>query len=707
MTDVPTRDGSGVASAAEPSAGTAYEVLARKYRPGHFRDLIGQQAMVQTLTNAFASGRIAHAFVLTGVRGVGKTTTARIIAKGLNCEAASGPTIDPCGVCRACRDIAAGRHVEVIEMDAASNTGVDYIREINEAVRYRPAEVRYKVYIIDEVHMLSTSSFNALLKTLEEPPAHVIFILATTEIRKVPVTVLSRCQRFDLRRIEPEVMTAHLQKIAAAEGAKVETPALALLTRAAEGSVRDALSLLDQALAQSEGDGPVAAEAVRAMLGVADRGRIIDLFDAVMRGDAAAALSELGQQVAEGVEPGAVLRDLAELTHRVSVLKVAPVMAEDPTMGPDEQRRGLELADRLSMRVLGRAWQMLLKALEELAIAPNARMAAEMAIIRLTHVAELPPPEELIKRLEGLETGAGSAPGGGNSGAHGMAPGTRSQSTTQVATAAPGQVSASDAPGGSGPSGGFSDDRPEAPPEVAAAPPPATRPKLSAVAGGAVFREPAARAAISAVDALETAPTGPDSLAAICALLAEHREMRLFDLVERFVEPVSVRPGRLEFSPAAGAPQDLAGRLSEALKAFTGQRWSVVVTDTQGAPTIAAARAASRIAREAEAAAHPLVAAALEVFPGATIQDIRSLRALGPEPGGRGSGRVAGLAPGEYLAALPEDGDDAGEDGPYDHGPDDDGRHDDGHEAGGADPKAAGIEAWDGRGPLVDPFEEG
>ncbi|GMG84640.1 hypothetical protein LNKW23_38560 [Paralimibaculum aggregatum] len=395
----------------------AYQVLARKYRPAHFRDLIGQEAMVRTLTNAFASGRIAHAFVLTGVRGVGKTTTARILAKGLNCEAAEGPTIDPCGECEACRSISQGRNTDVLEMDAASNTGVGDVREIIESVRYRASQSRYKVYIIDEVHMLSTSAFNALLKTLEEPPEHAKFIFATTEIRKVPVTVLSRCQRFDLRRIEPEAMMAHLGRIAEAEGAEVEPGALALVTRAAEGSVRDALSLLDQALAQ--GSGPATAEAVRAMLGVADRGRLIDLFEAVMRGDAAAALAELSAQYSEGTDPGAVLRDLAELTHWVSVLKVSPEMAEDPTVAPDERARGRDLAARLSMRVLTRAWQMLLKALEELALAPNAMMAAEMALIRLTHVADLPPPEDLVRRLLAEESaggGAGAPRAGGNGG---------------------------------------------------------------------------------------------------------------------------------------------------------------------------------------------------------------------------------------------------------------------------------------------------
>ncbi|MEM9736657.1 MAG: DNA polymerase III subunit gamma/tau, partial [Pseudomonadota bacterium] len=381
-----------------PDPSQPYQVLARKYRPGHFRDLIGQDAMVQTLTNAFAHDRIAHAFILTGVRGVGKTTTARIIAKGLNCERDGRPTIDPCGICEACISIAEGRNVDVLEMDAASNTGVNDVREIIDSVRYRAASARYKVYIIDEVHMLSTSAFNALLKTLEEPPAHVKFIFATTEIRKVPVTVLSRCQRFDLRRIEPEVMMDHLGKIATAERGRISREALALITRAAEGSVRDALSLLDQAIAHGTGE-EMDAAGVRAMLSLADRGRVIDLFEKIMGGDAAGALSELGQQYAEGADPSAVLRDLAELTHWISVVKISPDAAEDPTVNPDERARSHDLASRLPMRALTRSWQMLLKAMEELAIAPNAMMAAEMAVIRLTHVADLPTPGDLVRKL--------------------------------------------------------------------------------------------------------------------------------------------------------------------------------------------------------------------------------------------------------------------------------------------------------------------
>jgi DNA polymerase III subunit gamma/tau len=379
----------------------AYRVLARKYRPETFADLVGQEAMVRTLKNAFAADRIAHAFIMTGIRGTGKTTTARIIAKGLNCIGPDGtgkPTTEPCGQCEPCRAITEGRHVDVMEMDAASRTGIGDIREIIDSVHYRAASARYKIYIIDEVHMLSTAAFNGLLKTLEEPPAHVKFIFATTEIRKVPVTVLSRCQRFDLRRIEPEVMLALLRKIAAGEGAAITDAALALITRAAEGSARDATSLLDQSI--SHGAGETTAEQVRAMLGLADRGRVLDLFDMVMRGDASAALQELSGQYADGADPMAVLRDLAEITHWISVIKITPMAADDPTTPPDERARGLDMAANLPMRTLSRTWQMLLKAIEEVALAPNAMMAAEMAIIRLTHVADLPDPESLIRKLQ-------------------------------------------------------------------------------------------------------------------------------------------------------------------------------------------------------------------------------------------------------------------------------------------------------------------
>ena len=379
---------------------TKYQVLARKYRPETFSDLIGQEAMVRTLKNAFDADRIAQAFMMTGIRGVGKTTTARIIAKGMNCiglEGNTGPTTSPCGQCEHCVAISEGRHVDVLEMDAASRTGVDDIREIIDSVHYRAASARFKIYIIDEVHMLSNNAFNALLKTLEEPPEHVKFIFATTEIRKVPVTVLSRCQRFDLRRIEPEEMIKMLQNLAKLENASISNEALALITRASEGSARDAQSLLDQAI--SHGAGETSVDQVRAMLGLADRGRVLDLFEFIMRGQAKEALNELGSQYSDGADPIGIIRDLAEVTHWVSIIKITPDAADDPTVSPDEKTRGQAFSQSLSMRILTRTWQLLLKALEEISSAPNPMMAAEMAVIRITHVSDLPSPEELVKKL--------------------------------------------------------------------------------------------------------------------------------------------------------------------------------------------------------------------------------------------------------------------------------------------------------------------
>jgi DNA polymerase-3 subunit gamma/tau len=552
----------------------AYQVLARKYRPQTFADLIGQEAMVRTLRNAFEANRIAHAFVMTGVRGIGKTTTARIIAKGLNCigpAGAAGPTIEPCGECGPCRAIAEGRHVDVLEYDAASNTQVDKMRDILASIPYRPTEARYKIIIFDEVHMLSTGSFNALLKTLEEPPAHVKFIFATTEIRKVPVTILSRCQRYDLRRIEPEVMMAHMRTILAAEGAAVAEDALALITRAAEGSVRDALSLLDQAIAH--GAGETTADQVRAMLGLADRGRVLDLFDLVMQGNAAGALAELSSQYADGADPMAVLRDLAEITHWISVVKITPDAADDPTTPPDERTRGLDMAQRLPMRALSRMWQMLLKALEEVTLAPNAMMAAEMAIIRLTHVADLPDPETLIRRL---------------------------QSQPQPsALAAPAPQRA--------PQGG---------PRMAGAPQVSSQ--------GAVTSQGAATAIALAPDAVARLLTFDQ----VVALIREKRDMKLLVEVENSLRLVHYAPGRIEFQPTADAAPDLAARLSQRLQSWTGTRWGVSVTGFGGAATLTETRDKERLDAEADVARLPLVQAVLAAFPGAKIAEIRSPAAL-------------------------------------------------------------------------------
>jgi DNA polymerase-3 subunit gamma/tau len=512
--------------------------------------------------------------MLTGIRGTGKTTTARIIAKGLNCigpDGQGGPTTDPCGVCQNCVAITQGRHVDVMEMDAASNTGVQNIRDaIIETVSYRAAQARYKIFIIDEVHMLSTSAFNALLKTLEEPPPHVKFLFATTEIRKVPVTVLSRCQRFDLRRIEPEVMIAHLQKVAGLENAQIAEDALALITRAAEGSVRDAMSLLDQAIAH--GAGETTATQVRAMLGLADRGRVLDLFEAIMRGDAAGALDELGGQYADGADPVAVLRDLAEITHWLSVVKITPEAAEDPTIAPEERMRGRALADRLPMRVLTRMWQMLLKALEEVALAPNAMMAAEMAVIRLTHVADLPTPGDLVKKLQSTPppSGGGSAGGGGARGA-------------------------------------------------ALAPQGAPRAQLSAPRGGGGG---------GAQAALQQAP-GPDlslypSFGSVVALIEETRDIKLLIEVKNCLRLISYAPGRMEFQLTEDAPGDLVQRLKRALQMATGANWIISLANDGGAPTIAERDQAVADAAKAELERHPLLQAVKSAFPKARIAAIRT-----------------------------------------------------------------------------------
>ncbi|WP_420012622.1 DNA polymerase III subunit gamma/tau [Tateyamaria sp.] len=554
----------------DPSQDT-YQVLARKYRPETFVDLVGQDAMVRTLKNAFEAERIAQAFVMTGIRGTGKTTTARIIAKGMNCIGPDGtgtPTTEPCGVCEHCVAIMEGRHVDVLEMDAASNTSVNDIREIIDSVHYRAASARYKIYIIDEVHMLSNSAFNALLKTLEEPPSHVKFIFATTEIRKVPVTVLSRCQRFDLRRIEPEVMIGMLRKIAASEGAEIADDALALITRAAEGSARDATSLLDQAI--SHGAGETTADQVRAMLGLADRGRVLDLFDMILKGDAAGALTELGGQYADGADPMAVLRDLAEITHWVSVVKITPEAADDPTISPDERSRGQHMAEALPMRVLTRLWQMLLKALDEVAAAPNAMMAAEMAVIRLTHVADLPSPDELVRKL-------------------------------QNAT----------------------------PPPAAPAPPPGGR----AAPGAQAVHQAQARMAANPTASGQTTALAQNVDAALARypsfdhvleLIRANRDVKLLVEVETTLRLANYQPGRIEFVPTDRAPRDLAQRLGARLQAWTGNRWAVTVVNDGGAETIAEVRDAAENALRAQAESHPLVQAVLAQFPKAKITDIRT-----------------------------------------------------------------------------------
>ena len=553
-----------------------YRVLARKYRPAAFSELIGQEALVRTLTNAIEGGRLAHAYLFTGVRGVGKTTTARILARALNCvgpDGQGGPTISPCGECEPCTAIAEDRHVDVIEMDAASRTGVADIRELIDGVRYRPVSARNKIYIIDEVHMLSTGAFNALLKTLEEPPENVVFIFATTEIRKVPMTVLSRCQRFDLRRVEAEVLAAHLAAIVKLEEVQASPAALALIARAADGSVRDGLSILDQAIAHC--GGAIEEEALGAMLGLADRVKLFDLFEALMGGDIAGALAELSRQYAAGVDPIMVLADLLELTHWLTRIKVTPEAADAIAVAEAERRRGGDLAERLSMPVLTRCWQMLLKALGEARAAPNSLAAAEMALVRIAYVSDLPTPADLVKRLND----DGDRPA--------VDPATQSppqKSTEAAPSAAPQSTSG---------------------PQTALAP--------------AAQSEPVAPEPSEPVAAL----SGPQSFADVVALVEENREMLMLSDLRACVRLVEFSPGRIEIHPLDGASKTLANDLGEKLSGWTGERWIVTVSSEAGAPTLDEAAATLRARRIEEASSHPLVAAALETFTGSEITDVR------------------------------------------------------------------------------------
>jgi DNA polymerase-3 subunit gamma/tau len=577
----PMSNDSASGESSKETAAKPYRVLARKYRPSDFSGLIGQEALVRTLTNAIAQGRLAHAFMLTGVRGVGKTTTARILARAFNCigpDGKGGPTASPCGQCEHCTAIAEDRHVDVIEMDAASRTGVNDIRELIEGVRYRPVSARFKIYIIDEVHMLSSNAFNALLKTLEEPPEHVKFIFATTEIRKVPVTVLSRCQRFDLRRIEADKLAAHLGSIVAAEGAKLAPTALALIARAADGSARDGLSLLDQAITLAEPGQEVSEEQVRAMLGIADRTQLFDLYEAIMAGRAAEALDQLRRMYEAGADPIVVLQDLLDLTHWLTRSKLTPDVLHQPAVPEAERKRGGALAKDLSLPVLARAWQMLLKGLGEAQYAPQPLAAAEMALIRLMHVADLPTPGDLVRQLSG---GGASATQGGAPAAGPRAP----------------------APSG----GGFSNGG-------------------NAVANRAVAREPAPQPATTA--ALAPMPT---TFAAVVALFAARREGILHTHLQNDVHLVHFEVGRIELRPTPRAPANLPNRIAACLNEWTGSRWLVSVSGDLGAPTLKEQAQAIDSEMRRRASEHPLVKAVLEAFPGATIDVVRDLNAAQPK----------------------------------------------------------------------------
>ena len=561
-----------------------YQVLARKYRPATFSDLIGQDTMVRTLTNAFEANRIAQAFILTGIRGTGKTSTARIIAKGVNCIGEDGngsSTTEPCGKCEHCESISNGRHVDVFEMDAASKTGVADIREIIESVQYRATSARFKIYIIDEVHMLSNSAFNALLKTLEEPPKHIIFIFATTEIQKIPVTVLSRCQRFDLRRIEPEIMIEYLKNVAAEEGVEISKDALALITRASEGSVRDSISLLDQSI--SNAMDKIDAKDIRDMLGLSDRGRILDLFNLIVSGDTVGALNELSSLYSDGGEPEAILNDLAEISHWISLIKITPEAAEDPTVSPDERSRGKTIANRLNIRSLSRMWQMLLVALDEIRIAPNSMMAAEMTIIRLTHVSELPSPEELIKKIQ-----------------NGSIQGNKTNIPIQDSTT------------NNKIQGSISDN-------------------VSKAISHPVVYKSVSHSTQNLAEDRNFNPEHIYSFRDVIELIKLNRDIQLLVEVETCLRLTSFSSGRIEFVPTNDAPANLAQKLGTKLTQWSGIRWAVSVVNEGGESTIAEMKLEESNKLNALAKEHKMVQTAFLVFPNAKITNIRSTESMAQE----------------------------------------------------------------------------
>jgi DNA polymerase III subunit gamma/tau len=554
------------------SAQEAHAALARKYRPKVFAELIGQDAMVRTLRNAFASGRIAQAYMLTGVRGVGKTTTARLIARALNYEGPNGEgaTLDITEEGAHCRAILESRHLDVVEMDAASHTGIDDVRDLIDSAHYKPNSARYKVYIIDEVHMLSKQAFNGLLKTLEEPPEHVKFIFATTEVRKVPVTVLSRCQRFDLRRIEIEALIEHLTRIAKEEGADADPAALALIARAAEGSVRDALSILDRAIAF--GEGKIAADSLRDLLGLADRNRIFDLLETVLKGDAGGALAALDQLNRDGAEPGQVVTDLADAVHAVTVVKAAGSESGDPAASESERARIADLAKRLSMPVLARAWQMLLKGHDEVRNSPRPLAAADMVLVRLAYAADLPPPGELARQIKDESAS-------GNGAARSVPP-----SREPAPVRAQARVEEASPPESENP----------APPE-----------------DYAVLQ----------------------SFEDLVALADEKRDLKLKNALLEQVRLVHFRPGRIDLNPLPTAAPDLLQELMRKLKAWTGRVWIISPSDQEGAEPLGMRRRAEAEREIDRLKTHPAVQEVLQHFPDARITAVRSTAEAAPEPG--------------------------------------------------------------------------
>ncbi|HUT48265.1 MAG TPA: DNA polymerase III subunit gamma/tau [Alphaproteobacteria bacterium] len=612
-----TPEAAADSTSANAVAGDPYRVLARKHRPQSFAELVGQDALVRTLTNAIARDRIAHAFMLTGVRGIGKTSTARIFARALNCigpDGKGGPTVSPCGACEHCVAIAEDRHMDVIEMDAASHTGVDNMRELIESARYRPTSARFKLYIIDEVHMLSASAFNALLKTLEEPPEHVKFVLATTEIRKVPVTVLSRCQRFDLKRLDRETLTAHLANIAEKENADIEDAAMAMIVRAADGSVRDGLSLLDQAIALGDNKaggaagGKVTGDAVRGMLGLADQARILDLFDLLIGGKIADALALAGELYRSGADPVVIVQDLLDLSHWLTRLKIVPDAAEGLAVSEAERDRATAMAGKLAMPALARAWQMLLKGLAEVQTAHAPLTALEMALVRLAYAAELPTPGAIVEALESEK----------------LAPGQSTQSQPAKPADPPARIAAPPEPPRAVAAAGRGEPRPALVVETEN-PAPETAPEPA----------PPGEAALPDPLAADVAPPDPRSFDEVVALFQASREAMLFAHLKKHVHLVRFAPQRIEFRPADGAPETLANRIGSLLTEWTGQRWVVSVSQDEGAPTLAEQEAATDAARRRKAASHPLVKAALEAFPGAAIEAVRTLpEASAPPPDG-------------------------------------------------------------------------
>ena len=547
----------------------AYRVLARKYRPQNFDQLIGQDALVRTLKSAIETGRIAQAYMLTGVRGVGKTTTARIIARALNYvgpDGKSGPTTGPTDDCEICKAIMEDRHPDVMEMDAASRTGVDDIREILDGVRYAPTQARYKVYIIDEVHMLSKNAFNALLKTLEEPPPHVIFIFATTEIRKVPVTVLSRCQRFALRRVDAETLSKYYGWVSEQEKVGIEDEAVQMIARAADGSVRDGLSILDQAMAQAAG-GEISAGQVRDMLGLADRSKLLDLYEEILKGDCAKALSLMAELYAAGADPSSVVQDLLDITHLMSKFQVvsAPPQTVEPNMAATERARAAKIASSINMPTVGRIWQILLKGLTEVQYAANPQSAAEMVIIRVAYASTLPDPAQLVKKLQEGGNISSPAPRGGGS------PMSSGGGTASFVSGASAQVKASP---------------------------------------------------IAQNEPVAIANSNLNTLQDVVSLLEQNGALILASQVHQFVELVKLDDKLIEFSTANGAPQKLYSDLQKKLNEATNARWAVVVSTKKGQPTLAAQAAEAKAQELSSIKADPLVMKVFDAFPGAEIISI-------------------------------------------------------------------------------------